>query len=61
MLRINDARGSYCELKHYTELLARLVWYSHILMLEETFRDSLEDLNEMMIETVEGFQEIQRR
>ena len=61
VLGINDARGSYREPKHYTGSLAGLVWCSRMLMLEEAFRDSPEDPNEMTMETVEAFQEVQRR
>ena len=55
VLGINNTRESYRELKYYIGSLAGLVWCSYILMLEEVFRDSLEDSNEMTIETVEEF------
>ena len=35
--------------------LARLVWYSYMLMLEEAFRDSPIDLNKMTMEMVDAF------
>ena len=55
MLGINDARGSYREPKHYTGSLARLVWCERMLMLEEVFRDSPKNPNEITIETIEQF------
>lgn len=61
VLGINDARGSWSEPKHYTGSLAGLVWCGRMLLLEEAFRDSPEDPNEMTMEMVEGFQEVQRR
>ena len=61
VLGINDARGSWSEPKHYTGSLAGLVWCGRMLLLEEAFRESPEDPNEMTMEMVEGFQEVQRR
>ncbi|KEF50778.1 uncharacterized protein A1O9_13170, partial [Exophiala aquamarina CBS 119918] len=61
VLGINDARGSWSEPKHYTGSLAGLVWCGRMLLLEEAFRESPEDPNEMTVETVDGFQEVQHR
>ena len=38
--------------------LVGLVWCGRMLMLEEAFRDSPKDPNEMTMETVDQFQEM---
>jgi hypothetical protein len=55
VLDISDVTDGWAEPKHYTASLAGLVWCSRMLMLEDIFQDSPDDLNEVSIDIVEHF------